>query len=464
LLFLDGHRAVKIMTTEETNPSIDEAIKAISDSIKNCDRKTIQQYLESLNAAETAHVLNALPAVERSRLFECIPEGVDGEVLLHMSEVGASDLAENMDTEALHHATKSMDTADVAELLDEVLDKEAADDLLENMDVQRRERVELNLSYEEGTAGRLMHTDAITVRSDITLETVQRYLQRHESVPDDTNVLMVVDRNNLYLGAITILNLVLEPTEKLVSDIMEPGWKTLSPEMTENEVIRAFENHDWFSVPVIDDKGYFLGRIVVDDVIDSMRDQADHAILGSVGLDDDEDLFAPMLPSAGRRTIWLALNLVTAFLASWVIGFYEATIEKFVALAVLMPIVASMGGIAGSQTLTLTIRGLAMGHVVGSNTAPLLRKELGIGVINGLLWATVVAIAAYFWFDEKIAMVIAAALILNMLAAALAGILVPLTLYRMKIDPALSGAVILTTVTDVVGFMAFLGLATIFLT
>jgi magnesium transporter len=452
------------MATEETNPTSEEAIKNISIALDNCDRDTIEKHLKSLNAAETAHILNALPAADRTRLFECVPEGLDGEVLLHMSEVAAAELAESMDTEALHHATKSMDTADVAELLDEVLDKEAADDLLDNMDAHRRERVELNLSYEEDTAGRLMHTDAIIVRGDVTLETVYRYLQRHDEVPDDTNVLMVVNRDNLFLGALSILKLVLEPAEKLVSEVMDSEWKTLNPDMPESEVIRAFEDHDWFSAPVIDDEGYFLGRIVVDDVVDSMRDQADHAILGSVGLDDDEDLFAPMLPSAGRRTIWLALNLVTAFLASWVIGFYEATIEKFVALAVLMPVVASMGGIAGSQTLTLTIRGLAMGHVVDSNKKSLLKKELGIGVINGLLWATVVAIVAYFWFDEKIAMVIAAALVLNMLAAALAGIVVPLVLHRMNIDPALSGAVILTTVTDVVGFMAFLGLATLFLT
>lgn len=451
--------------SQENNPTqSEEIIRIISDAIENCDKEVIQQQLKSLNAAETAHIFDALPAADRPRLFECVPDGLDGEVLLHMSEVAAAELAEEMDSEALHHATKSMDTADVAELMDEVFDKETADGLLDSMDAHRRMRVELNLSYEEDTAGRLMHTDAITVRSDITLDTVQRYLQRHNSVPTDTNVLMVVDRNDIFLGSISILNLVLHSADKLVGDIMETGWKTISPDTPEKDVIRAFEDHDWYTAPVVDDNGYFLGRIVVDDVIDSMRDEADKAMLGSVGLDDDEDLFAPILPSTGRRTIWLALNLLTAFLASWVIGLFEATLEKVVALAVLMPIVASMGGIAGSQTLTLTIRGLAMGQIVSSNTRSLLTKELGIGVLNGLLWALVVAIAAYFWFDEKIAMVIGAALVLNMIAASLAGILVPLTLHRMKIDPALSGAVILTTVTDVVGFMAFLGLATIFIT
>jgi magnesium transporter len=451
------------MTIDNNAIKINKTIQAISRAIENCDKKEIKHQLASLNAAETAHIFDALPAADRPRLFDCIPEELDGEVLLHMSEVAATELAEVMDIATLHHATQAMDTADVAELLDEVFDKETADDLLDSMDAHRRQRIEINLSYEENTAGRLMHTDAITVRSDVTLDTVQRYLRRHNDVPTDTNVLMVVDRDNHFQGALYILSLILHPADTLVADVMESDWRTLSPETAEKDVIRAFEDHDWYSAPVVDDNGYFLGRIVVDDVIDSMRDEADRNMLGSVGLDDDEDLFAPILPSVGRRTIWLTLNLITAFLASWVIGLFEATLDKIVALAVLMPIVASMGGIAGSQTLTLTIRGLAMGQIVGSNTHSLIKKELSIGILNGLLWASIVALAAYFWFDGKIALIIGAALVLNMIAAALAGIIVPLTLHRMKIDPALSGAVILTTVTDVVGFVAFLGLATLFI-
>ncbi len=451
------------MKINNNNPSVKQAIQIISEAIEQSNSKIIKQQLALFNPAEIAHIIDALPAGERPYLFNCIPKGSDGEVLLHMSEVAATQLADTMDVEALHHATKAMDTADVAELLDEVLDKETGDDLLDSMDNQRRERVEVNLSYEEGTAGRLMHTDAITVRSDVTLATVQRYLQRHDKVPEDTNVLMVVDRDNHFLGTISILNLLLSPPEKKVADVMEEDSRIIRPETPEKEVIQLFENHDLYSAPVVDEQGYFLGRIVVDDVMDSMRDQADHAMLGSVGLDDEEDLFAPILSSAGRRNVWLALNLLTAFLASWVIGLFEVTLKEIVALAVLMPIVASMGGIAGSQTLTLTIRGLAMRQIVDSNTSFLLKKELGIGIINGLLWAVVVAIATYFWFNSDIAIIIGIALILNMIAAALAGIIIPLTLRRMGIDPALSGAVILTTITDVVGFMSFLGLATLFL-
>lgn len=451
------------MKINDNNPSVDQAIQIISKAIEQSNPKVIKQQLALFNPAEIAHIIDALPAAERPYLFSCIPKGSNGEVLLHMSEVAATQLADAMDIEALHHATKAMDTADVAELLDEVLDKETGDDLLDGMDNQRRERIEVNLSYEEGTAGRLMHTDAITVRSDVTLETVQRYLQRHDKVPEDTDVLMVVDRDNRFLGVISILNLLLLPPDKKVADVMEDNRRTISPKTSEKEVVQVFENHDWYSAPVVDEQGYFLGRIVVDDVIDSMRDQADHVMLGSVGLEEEEDLFAPILSSARRRNVWLALNLLTAFLASWVIGFFEVTLKEIVALAVLMPIVASMGGIAGSQTLTLTIRGLAMRQIVDSNTSFLLKKELGIGIINGLLWALVVAIATYFWFNSDIAIVIGIALILNMIAAALAGIIIPLALHRMSIDPALSGAVILTTVTDVVGFISFLGLATLFL-
>lgn len=444
---------------------INETIKVVSDAIVGCDQHKLRELFKALNPAEIAHVLDALPANDRPPLLECLPDLIDGEVLLHMGEVAAAELVEELDAATLHQATKAMDTADVVELLDEVLPKEIVGELLDSMDAQRREQIELNLSFAEDTAGRLMHTDAITIREDITLEMVQRYLHRHEKIPEDTNTIVVVDENNHFQGALSILNILLHSPEKLVSDVMDTRWKTVSPDMPEQEVTRMFEDYDWVTAPVVDDDGHFLGRIVVDDIVDSIRDEADRAMLGPVGLDEDEDLFAPMFPSAGRRTIWLALNLVTALLASLVIGLFEATIEKIVALAVLMPIVASMGGIAGSQTLTLTIRGLAMGQVVGSNTNWLLRKELGIGILNGLLWASVIAVIAFLWFDSlSIAWVIGLALMLNMAAAAAAGILVPLTLHRLKIDPALSGAVILTTVTDVVGFMAFLGLATLFLT
>lgn len=458
-----------VSKTSRTEPAVTAPIREIIDGISLAitqnDTATIERLLAPLNPAETADVMDALPSEVRRQFVEHVPDDLHGEVLLHMGEGAAIELVEDMDAETLQSATESMDTADVVELLDEVLPKEVGEELLDSMDQQRRQRIELNLSFEEDTAGRLMHTDAITVRADVSVEVVQRYLRRYENIPEDTTVLMVVDRENRFQGGISILNLFLQHEDTLISDIVEDNWRTIDPNMPEREVARDFENHDWFSAPVVDKKGFFLGRIVVDDVIDTIRDEADRAMLAPVGLDEDEDLFAPVLPSAQRRAVWLAFNLITAFLASWVIGLFEATLDKVVALAVLMPIVASMGGIAGSQTLILTIRGLSMGQIAASNTIWLLRKELGIGVLNGLLWAFVVAVIAYLWFgSQPIALVIGAALVINMMVAALAGILVPLTLHRMKIDPALSGAVVLTTVTDVVGFMSFLGLATIFLT
>jgi len=457
------HSTLKIADKATTTP-INEIINAVSKAIAEDNAAKIKVILQHLNPAETADIMDALHTKERRYVIEHLPEGFDGEVLLHMGEGAAIELVEDMDGDALQQATESMDTADVVELLDEVLPQEIAEELLESMDQQRRQRIELNLSFEEDTAGRLMHTDAITVRGDVSVEVVQRYLRRHEDLPEDTTAIMVVDRNNKFKGGIAVLTLLLNPPNTLIADIMDNNWRTLSPNMSEKEVARNFENHDWFSAPVVNDEGYFLGRIVVDDVIDSIRDEADRAILGPVGLDEDEDLFAPILPSASRRAVWLGINLATAFLASWVIGQFEATLEKIVTLAVLMPIVASMGGIAGSQTLTLTIRGLAMHQIANSNTLWLLRKEIAIGLINGLLWAIVVAIITYFWFgSQEIAIIIGVALILNMLIAAIAGIIVPLALKRMKIDPAISGSVVLTTVTDVVGFMAFLGLATIFI-
>ncbi len=451
------------MSDQENKQQLTEIIEAIVAAMAAHDRARVESLIATQNPAELAHVLDALPADERPHLFSYIPQAIHGEVLLHMGEVAAADLAAEMDGGTLHDATEEMDTADVAELLD-VFSDETVDELLSSMDSQRRERVEKNLAFEDGTAGRLMHSDAVSVRADVTLETVQRYLRRQENIPPDTNTLMVVDKDNHFKGVVSVLELVRNPPKSEVSEIMHTDVLTLSPNMSEQEVAQTFEDHDLISAPVLDEEGFFLGRVVVDDVVDLIRDQADQAIFRRVGLDEEEDLFAPILPSAKRRAIWLSINLMTAFLASWAIGLFEATLDQIVALAVLMPIVASMGGIAGSQTLTLTIRGLALGQVARRNVRLLLKKEVGIGVINGICWAIVVAVISAWWFDDsKLGVVIGIALVINMLVAAVAGLYVPLILKQMKIDPALSGAVVLTTVTDVVGFVAFLGLATMVL-
>jgi magnesium transporter len=337
------------------------------------------------------------------------------------------------------------------------------DAIRESLDPEQRQRVDATLAWPEGSAGRIMHVDAVSVRADVSLEVVSRYLRRRKSVPANYDGLMVIDREGTYLGKLGFGTLLTADPEASVGDVMDKV-QAVDVCMDQNEVAGLFERRDLMSVAVIDAAGKLLGRIAVDDIVDVIRAQADAQVLGMAGLEEGEDLFAPVVPSARRRAVWLGINLLTAFLASWVIGLFEATLEKIVALAVLMPIVASMGGITGSQTLTLAIRGLALGQVSAANTRWLTTKELAVGFLNGLLWAVVVAVVAIVWFrDLGIGAVIAVALIINMAAAALAGVLVPLILERFGIDPAISGSVVLTTVTDVVGFMSFLGLATLFL-
>jgi magnesium transporter len=320
------------------------------------------------------------------------------------------------------------------------------------------------LSYPEGTAGRLMSTEVISVRSDVSLAVVLRWLRRHRELPPHTDALMVLSDVGRYVGKLGMADVVTGDPDLQVEAVMKPEAETVRAGAAEREVAALFERRDLVSVAVLDDDDRLLGRITIDDVVDIIREEADRTLLASAGLEEEADLFASVLRSAKQRAVWLGINLVTVFMAAWVIGLFSDALDKIVALAVLMPVVASMGGIAGSQTLTLTIRGLALDQIAHSNVRWLTGKEVAVGAINGLLWALVVAAVAYLWFRSTgIAAVIAAAMVLNLLAAALSGIAVPLVLHRLGIDPALSGAVILTTVTDVVGFLSFLGLASLFL-
>ena len=332
------------------------------------------------------------------------------------------------------------------------------------MDEQDRQRVEEVLSYPEDTAGGLMNTDTITVRPDISIDVVLRYLRRHRNLPPMTDSLIVVSRPPTeFIGMLPITKMLVSNLAATVREVMDTDIEPIPVTLSDTKVATLFERYDLISAPVVSEEGRLLGRITIDDVVDVIREDADHSLMSMAGLDEDEDTFAPILKTTRRRAVWLGINLLTAFTASAVIGLFEATIEKVVALAVLMPIVASMGGIAGSQTLTLVIRGMAVGQISGANVGWLLNREFIAGALNGLLWAVVVASAATLWFsDIMIGAIIAAALIINLIAAALGGTVLPLFLKSRNIDPALAGSVILTTVTDVVGFMAFLGLATIF--
>jgi magnesium transporter len=323
--------------------------------------------------------------------------------------------------------------------------------------------VERVMLYPEDTAGGLMSTDTITIRAPLTLDVVLRYLRRHAEIPAMTDNLIVVNRADKFIGLLPLRTLLVSDPSASVREMMVTDVEPIPVDMSDTEVARLFERNDWVSAPVVDETGSLIGRITIDDVVDVIREDADHSFMSMAGLDEDEDTFAPVLRTAPRRTLWLGINLITAFIAAAMINLFQDTIEKVVALAVLMPIVASMGGIAGTQTLTVLVRGIAMGHIGRNNQAWLINREVILGVINGLIWALVVAVAASLWFEDwNIGLIIAAAMVINLVTAAFIGAILPLLMTRINIDPALAGGVVLTTVTDVVGFVSFLGLATLF--
>lgn len=450
------------MTNEEQQHNQPFDFEQFEDALNSGTFKQVKKMLNTLPASDVAHVLKSTPPKARKVLWALIDGDREGEVLPHIADEVRATLVSDMDTEEIAQVSEHLDTDDLVDLLQD-LPETVIDEVLQLMSDQDRERVEAVLSYPEDCAGGLMNTDTITVRPDVTLEVVMRYLQSKGEMPESTDQLFVVDRQDKYLGTIKLTKLLTRKPFTTVQKIMEEG-EAIMAELPKNEIAQLFERYDLISAPVIDEQGQLLGRITIDDVVDVIRDEGDHSFMSMAGLDETMDTFAPVLPSARRRAVWLGVNLITAILASGVIKLFEATINQLVALAILMPIVASMGGIAGSQTLTLVIRGMALGQVGTRNARWLLVKELTVCSINGLLWALTMALIAIFWFDNvPLGIVIASSMVLTLVIAALAGTLVPLGLRYFNIDPAVAGGVIVTTVTDVVGFFIFLGLGTIFL-
>ncbi|MEZ5465004.1 MAG: magnesium transporter [Lysobacteraceae bacterium] len=438
-------------------------LKLLTEALESGRHGPVRRLVNTLSPAEIGNLLESLPPAKREIVWGLVDPGDDGEVLVHVGDEVRESLLAGMDPEEIVAAAESLDIDDLAELVDDLPDT-VIDEVLKSMDRENRERLEQALSYPEDTAGRLMNPDVITVRTDVTVDVVLRYLRLRGELPDNTDDLFVVSRRHQYLGRLSLSKLITAEPSTPINELIDGEQPAIHVSTSAAGVATQFENHDWVSAPVVDDNNILMGRITIDDVVDIIREQAEHQALGAAGLDEDEDLFSPVPRAARRRALWLGINLLTAFLASWVIGRFEATLEQIVALAVLMPIVASMGGIAGTQTLTLMVRGLALGQVGSSNANALLMKELSVGVLNGLMWAIVVGLASWAWFQNPgIGGVIAAAMVINLIAAALAGVLIPLILKRMAIDPALAGGVVLTTVTDVTGFLAFLGLATLVL-
>ena len=436
-----------------------ESLLNSSDSSRIAD---VSSMLNDMPPADVAHLIESSTPKLRQLLWQLVDTELEGEVIGELSEDLQSQFLAEMDASEVASMTEGMADDDIADILQQ-LPGAVTQEVLASMDQQDRARIERVLPYAEDTAGGLMTTDAITIRARVTLDVVLRYLRRHSEIPPMTDNLIVVNTQDQYIGLLPLRTLLVSDPSASVREMMVTDVSAIPAEMTDTEVARLFERNDWVSAQVIDTEGKLLGRITIDDVVDVIREDADHSFMSMAGLDEEQDTFAPVFKTTPRRALWLGINLITAFIAAGVINLFQDTIEKVVALAVLMPIVASMGGIAGTQTLTVIVRGIAVGQISRNNQSWLVNRELAVGVLNGLLWAAVVGMVASVWFNDwTLSLVIAIALVINLITASLVGALLPLFLNRIGIDPALAGGVILTTVTDVVGFLSFLGLATFF--
>jgi len=422
-----------------------------------------RRQLHNLPAWDIALLLESSPPKLRAIMCQLVEADEHGDILEELSEEVQKSIIRQMAPEKVAAATEGMDTDDLAYVLRGLPDP-VYQEVLKSMDEQDRQRAETALSYDEDTAGGMMNTDTITLRPDVSLDVILRYLRLKGELPEATDKLYVVNKDDKFVGEIALSQLLTVDPTRLVKDVMTTDVQGIPVDMEETEVAKLFERQDWVSAPVIDDDNHLLGRITIDDVVDIIREEAQHSMLSMAGLEDDEDTFAPVLTSTRRRSIWLGINLITALLAAMVSSLFEDVLAQMAVLAILNTIVPSMGGIAGSQTLTLVIRAMALGHITSSNSRWLIGKELAIGALNGVIWAVLIAAVVAIWKqDLLIGGIIAFAMMANLLAAGLAGVTVPLILKRFNIDPALAGGVILTTVTDVVGIFAFLGTATLLL-
>jgi magnesium transporter len=440
-----------------------EHLRTITRALESGALGQVRHLLNSLPAADVAHLLESSPPRERNFLWQLLGTEQGSEVLQYLGEEVRGDFLKDLSTDELVSLVEDLDTDDLADLLQE-LPEQVTQQVLAGLDEQNRQVLETVLSYPEDTAGGLMNTDVVSVRPEITLGVVQRYVRFRGELPAMTDNLLVANRKNQFVGILPLTRILMFDAGTTVREAMITEVEPIPATMKDTEVAKIFERRDLVSAPVVDDEGVLLGRITIDDVVDVILEEADHSLLSMAGLDEDEDTFGSVWHTLRHRSVWLGINLLTAFAASAVIGLFQGTIDQIVALAVLMPIVASMGGIAGSQTLTLVIRAMALGQVKEGNTRYLLAKELSVGALNGLMWATVVGLTATVWFsDFRIGGIIAVAMVINLFIAAGAGAMLPMVLKRYGIDPALAGGVVLTTITDVVGFFAFLGLATVLL-
>ena len=419
--------------------------------------------LDRLHPADIAFILEALPLDERLFVWDLVKADRDGEILLEVSDAVRETLIEAMDSHELVAATGQLDTDEIADLAPD-LPSEVMQDVFRALSVEEREQLRAAMSYDEDSVGALMDFEAVTVREDVTLEAVLRYLRRFDELPDHTDQLFVVDRDERLEGVLPLNLLLVTDPDEMVSNIMVAEPLTLEPDEKAQTAAQAFERYDLVSAPVVDKDRKLVGRVTVNAVVDYIRESTETEQLSRAGLREGEDIFASVWDSVKNRWAWLAVNLVTAFVASRVIGAFEGSIEKLVALAALMPIVAGIGGNSGNQTITMIVRAMALGQVQQESARVLLRKEIGVAMVNGLIWGSLLGFVAWWLYRSvPLGLVMTAAMSLNLMVAAMVGVAVPLLRQRLGYDPAIGSSVMITAVTDSGGFFIFLGLATLFL-
>ncbi len=459
ITLLDKHKLLESLVHKQDMPKHDLVEKLVHKQ----NVSELQQKLDTLHPADVAYILEALPLGERLKVWELVKAERDGDILLEVSDSVRQSLIADMDSDELLAAAEQLDTDELADLAPD-LPKDVLQDLMDSLDSQNRERLQSALSYPDEAVGALMDFDIVTIREDITLEVALRYLRRLASLPDHTDKIFIVDRHDILLGVLPLKTLVVNDLDDIVADVMIADAVVFHPEDVADEAASAFERYDLVTAPVVDRNNKLVGRITVDAVMDYIREESDSDMLSMAGLREEEDFFASVWKSVQNRWAWLAINLITALVASRVIGLFENSIEKIVALAALMPIVAGIGGNSGNQTTTMIVRGLALGQIASHNMQSLIKKELGVALLNGLFWGSVLGVIAYVLYGNyQLGMVMMSAMTLNMLLAAIMGVTIPLVMNRFGRDPAVGSSVLITAMTDSGGFFIFLGLATIFL-
>jgi magnesium transporter len=456
---LDKHKIVEDLVERQDQPKQ----RLIQNLVSKQNQNKLKKLLDDLHPADIADILESLPIEQRSIIWELVRSENDGDILVEVSDAVRQTLIADMDSSEILAAAEQLDTDEIADIAPD-LPENVFQDLLDSLDAQNRERLESILSYPEDTVGSLMDHEVITVRDDISLEVALRYLRKLGSLPNHTDKLFVVDRSGSLKGILPLKKIVVNEADLKIKDVMVDDIVTFDPDDTADDAADAFERYDLVTAPVIDENKKIIGRLSVDAVVDHIREAAEYEKLSMAGLKEDEDIFSSIWKSVKNRWAWLAINLITAIIASRVIGVFEGSIEKVVALAALMPIVAGIGGNSGNQTITMIVRGLALGVINNNNLQRLLYKEIGVAFLNGILWGGVLGFFAYMLYNNAmLGFVMMAAMLLNLLLSALMGVLIPMIMTRFGKDPAVGSSVLITAMTDSGGFFIFLGLATLVL-